>query len=144
MSALNLNINPQVIAAQAAIFLTNLYLVKTFLLEPYLKLREKRESLTVGDKGKAEEIFAQCDIKQREMDVKIQEAILEAKAQRENLKKEALKKQVTIVEDAKKQAQTLLSDMRQNIWANVDSEQKKMPELIEKLTEEVYLAVLKS
>ena len=58
MSSLNLVPNLNVMAVQAGIFVANFLLLRNLLLEPYLKVYDKRQNLTVGSKAEAKELVA--------------------------------------------------------------------------------------
>ena len=57
MSSLNLVPNPTIMAIQAGLFVANFVAVKKLLLEPYLKVYDQRQDLTVGNKTEAIKIL---------------------------------------------------------------------------------------
>ena len=53
MSSLNLTPDPQLMFAQATIFIANMYVVKRYLINPFMKIKEQRDALTDGSEHEA-------------------------------------------------------------------------------------------
>ena len=79
MSSLNLVPNVAVMAAQTGIFVANYYAVKKLLVEPYLKVYDKRRSLTVGSKEDSIRLIQENSDKELKIKSDLEKAFSDAK-----------------------------------------------------------------
>jgi F0F1-type ATP synthase membrane subunit b/b' len=77
-----LDIYPEVILAQIAIFLANIYFVRWFFVEPYKLLLKKREEMTTGSLSVGERLLIDYRKKKSIYDKKIEDAFLAGKTNR--------------------------------------------------------------
>ena len=143
MAALNLTPDAGLVLTQAGIFLANLYVVKKLMLEPYIKLRDKRHMSTHGGQEEATKALQEVEAQSQIVNMKISQALEQAKAIREKSKSDAKTKQHEIVEKAKVESKSRLEAVSQDIKSNLEQEFKKVPDLVKSMTNEVFSAVLK-
>lgn len=142
MAAINLIPNPTVLAVQAGIFLVNIVIVKKLLLEPYLKVRDRRDQLTIGSKDAAERASRDAEAAATEISQALTQTSIEAKAAREKLREAALVKKTSIVSQAEAEAKATIAAAEQEIARNLEQEKTKIPAIVKQLTEEVYRLAL--
>ena len=133
MSGLNLNPNPAVLATQAAIFLTSLFAVKTLMVNPYLKIREKRQQSTLGSKNEASSILTSNAQALKNCDMKIADAISEARSAAEKIKQTAVEQKQALLTKAQHEAQQTLKAMETTIVQTLANERQKIPQIVEQL-----------
>jgi F0F1-type ATP synthase membrane subunit b/b' len=142
MATLNLIPNPPVLAVQAGIFLLNIVVVKKLMLEPYLKIRDRRDQLTVGSKDSAEKATREADTATAEIHTRLTGAATEAKAEREKLREVALERKATIVTKAEAEARATVAAAETEIKQAMAQEKTKVPAIVKQLTDEVYRLAL--
>ena len=137
MSALNLTIDPQLIVAQTALFLTGVGVVKKLMLDPYVKLRSVREGLTIGEGESTGKTLEQCRVKEAQIQEKMDGVLSQIKICREKAKKEALAQQQALVKQATAEANETLTRLRGDIAKIVEVERGKIPKLAAELSGKV-------
>ncbi len=141
MADLSLIPNPQIMAIQTGVFLANLYVVKKLMLEPYLKVKEKRIELTIGNKESAQIVLKECEEKTEEIQTKVNSALNAASDNRKKVRSEALEKKENIVTQATQQASGHLEKMRQQMQVEIAKEKEKIESTVSRLTGELFTAV---
>lgn len=142
MASLNLVPNPPVLAVQAVIFLTGLFVVKKLFVQPYLELRDKREKLTVGSKDEAQKLLLETERVSQDIAAKLNAAITEAKQAREKTRDAALQKRQTALSAAEGDSKKLVQEVETQIKQDLAAEKAKVPAVVKSLTDEVYKLAL--
>ncbi len=135
MSGLNLTPNPLVLATQAGIFLTSLYTIKTLMITPYLKVRGKRQELTVGSQSEAGSILSKNAETMTMVESKIAQAVTEARQIGDKLRAAAQEERKTILAQAHSEAQRVMSAMEENIKSTLVQERQKIPNIVEQISQ---------
>jgi len=143
MASLNLVPNAGLLAAQAGIFLANMVVIKKLMIDPYLKLKDKRQALTTGGQEEAEKILKDCELKGADLEAKITRAREDAKVLRQNSKADADTRQNQTLEAARKEAAEIVEKLRKELSENLRAEKEKIPQVVQKLSEDVYFASLR-
>lgn len=142
MASLNLVPDPEVLVVQAGIFLVALGVVKKLFVEPYLKVRERREAATVGSKDEAARALVECDTLSSQIEDRLTGTALEAKAARAKVNAAALGKRDGIVATATTEANAIVAAVERQIQAELAGELAKVPAVVAQLTDEVYKLAL--
>jgi F0F1-type ATP synthase membrane subunit b/b' len=138
MSTLNLIPDLELLCAHTGIFLANLVVVKSLIITPYLALQKKRRALTADRHDEAVKILADCAQHSQELESRVKATYREAAHASEERKAHALVAQKALIVEAKKNADTALEAMRQEIAALVQRESKKIPFIAQELSKEFY------
>lgn len=143
MASLNLVPDPELLVIQAGIFLANLVVVKKLMIDPYLRLKDKRLAMTTGGQEEAEKTLQECRQKSLDLERQVSEARTAAKVTRQEKKSEADADYQKTLAEAKKEASEYLDKLRGELSENLKGEREKIPGLVRQLTDEVYLASLR-
>ena len=138
MSALNLIPDSYVVVAQGAVFLTNAYVVKKLLLEPYLDVRRKRDALTKNAKEDALSSLGESDQKARQIEAKLREAHQQAQNIYQVEKDKAVSENQRVIQDATAASEKRVKEIRQAVQASYLEEEKKVKATAESLVAEAY------
>jgi F0F1-type ATP synthase membrane subunit b/b' len=138
LAALNLSIDPQIILTQGVIFLANIYIVKNWMVAPYLQLKEKRYAQTLGRANQTQQQSQDIALKQKTYSERLQAALQEAKVKREQLRAAAVKENETRINTAKAAAEKTVEQMRLEIKSMLEEEKRKVPELVQQLSTQVF------
>lgn len=129
---------PQVMAVQAVIFCAALVIIKKFIIDPYLKVRDKRESFTSGSKDQAKDLIK----KSSDLDFKIESSLNKAREDSRQIKKEkyeaAIEQKEKIVSQADADAKATVGAMTENIKKQISEEKALIPAFVAQLTEQFY------
>jgi F0F1-type ATP synthase membrane subunit b/b' len=143
MSAFNLTPNPAVMLAQAGVLITTIVVVKKLYVEPYLRVRSKRESLTAGNKSQAEEILK----KNADLTMQITSKISAAHSENQNVRQELMNKasqgRQRIVEEAERVARKSVEDARSQIKQDLAAAQSTLPDIVRQVANTVYQEALR-
>jgi F0F1-type ATP synthase membrane subunit b/b' len=141
MSQLNLTPDPVVLAAQATIFLANMFVVKKLILEPYLSVRAKREASTGGSQDNAAKLVVEANALEEKITERMRVAHKEAATAREKVKNESLKKRSEILSAAEASAKAEQQRLEKEIAQNLEQERSKKDESIKSLSETFFAQV---
>lgn len=142
MSTLNLIPNPPVLAVQAGIFLLNIFIVKKLILEPYLKVRDRRYALTIGSKEAAERASRDAESVASFIAAAITKTTGDVKNEREKIRDAALQKKAAIVASAEADAKAAIAAAEQEIRQDLAQEKLKIPAIVNQLADDVYRLAL--
>ena len=142
MSGMNLSPTPAVILVQAGLFLASVYSVKRLFVEPYLRLKDKRDHATISQKAKAQELVLQNEELASTVHAKFESAKDQVHAQVAEIREEMKSKREELLGVADSKAREMLTKVRVEIAAVLDEERKKMSASIPKLTEQLYQKTL--
>ena len=137
MSQLSLIPNPTVIVVQAGIFLSNMFVVKKLILDPYLKVRAARDQSTGGSQEDAQKIIATSRKLDEAITAKMREAQKIAASTREKIKTEANQNKASIIAAAEDAAKKEQLNVEQAITANLNEERAKKDQIVQTLTTEL-------
>jgi F0F1-type ATP synthase membrane subunit b/b' len=136
----NLDLIPKlpVLAVQAGIFVANLGIMKKLFMEPYLKVREAQDGMTVGSQGDASRLLAEADRVSSDVNARLLAAMAEAKAAREKVRAHALSTRQSLLEEAQTLARQELDKVETAIRGQLQSEREKVPSIVASLSNEVF------
>lgn len=113
------------------------------MVEPYLKLRDKRIAQTSGGQDEAKKILTQCKQNSESIESQVNQAYAEVKDFRVSTKSGASEKQANMVAEAKKEAKSYLENIQKQLADDMNLQQKKVPQIVTGLVNETFAAVLK-
>ncbi|SME91162.1 ATP synthase F0 subunit B [Pseudobacteriovorax antillogorgiicola] len=142
MSSLNLVPNPTVMTVQAGIFIANFFVIKKLLLEPYLKVYDKRQNLTVGNKSEAESLLQKNETTLKQIKETLQAASDEATSIRSELTAQASVKKGQLISSAEQEAKATIESVRSQITESLAEERRKIPNLVDDLTATIVNQVI--
>ncbi len=118
-ASMNLTPNFWVMLFQTIIFLFNAYVIRLFILVPYMALRNKRLGLTSGAEEEAAKLAEQNKAKLTELETQIK-----------TVKAECATAASTAIEGAKKASQVALEKERQTYVETIQASRKQLEESI--------------
>jgi F0F1-type ATP synthase membrane subunit b/b' len=130
--------NPTVLLAQAVIFAANLVVVKKLFIAPYLRVRDERDSLTVGSKDAADKAVVEAELIGNGIDERIVAASEVARREREVLRQTALEKRQALLEAAEAEGKRTIAEMEKQIQQDLMTERQKIPAIVAELSTQVY------
>ncbi len=141
MSDLNLIPDPQIMAVQAIIFLSQIYVVKKFLVEPFSKLKRLREGATTGAESRSDELKREIAGLSRELEDRLNETYDNIKLIREKGKQDAKKAREHDIAQAHKEMTEIVHSARSAIKVNLQEERNKIPSLANTFIDEIYAMI---
>ncbi len=142
MASLNLVPNPPVLITQLIIFISNLFIIKKFFIQPYLELKKLRDAST---KGKHEESLSISN-RSKEIADEIEKKIFSTQSEALQIIKtkvnEGKSAREKISEEFKSKSESLIKEKSKVIDEEFKSAQREIESSIGKLTEEIYKKVL--
>lgn len=142
MAALNLDPNPLIIAAQMGIFIGAVVVVKKFMVEPYLRVKDKRDGLTVGSTDHAKNLVQENEQLSSNIQGHLQGAFQYAKEVKESALESAESKSRTILADAKTNIEAESAKLEQQLKSDLAEESGKAKGFVDSLAAEVYKKVV--
>lgn len=143
MSSLNLDPNSLVLATQLGVFLGAVVCVKKLMLEPYLKVKEKRDRLTIGNQSDADALLEKNEQIKKQIDEKIQGAYEMARVIKAESLKKAEDESSRIISVAENEVSSLAIELEKEITASLKEESQKIPQTVESLSAELYAKVVR-
>lgn len=142
MAGLNLTPNPAIMAVQAGVFLANIYVVKKLWLDPYMKVYKKRQEKTRGAQSEAESILKRNVASISEIDGRISQASIDAKAVRARIHDDMSKEKNAALLEAAQEAEQIVQTSRAQLEANLEQELQKIPKIVNQLSNDFYAKVI--
>ena len=142
MSSLNLVPNVAVMAAQTGIFVANYYAVKKLLLEPYLKVYDKRRSLTVGSKEDSIRLIQENSDKELKIKSDLEKAFSDAKSVIDATVSGANTERDNIISKADAEVKAYLEGARKELASDLDEINQKVPAMVDGITNVIFEKVL--
>lgn len=142
MAALNLDPNPLIIAAQMGIFIGAVVVVKKLMVEPYLRVKNKRDGLTVGSTDHAKTLVAENEKISADIQGQLQDAFQYAKKVKETALDSAEAKSREILASAKTHIEAESTKLEQELKGNLAEETGKAKSFVDNLATEVYQKVV--
>lgn len=140
MAQLNLVPDPAIVGTQIVIFVANMAIVKKFFVEPYLKLRSKRDALTTGSQAEAARLLYESDQIAKKVEDAINDAVLAAASERDRIKALANEKRAEIVRAAEEKVKSEVGAVSSRIKAELSEQRTLLPQVISTLTNEFFSA----
>ncbi len=112
------------------------------MLEPYLKVRARRDSLTSGSQADAKNALQESERIATEISTRIKSSAEKAKQEKEVLRQTALTKRQAIVEAAEKEAGKTIAEQASRIAKELADERAKVPAVVKSVTDQIYAVVL--
>ena len=142
MATLNLTPNPIAVATQAVLFIANVFIVKKLMLEPYLKIRARRDALTVGSKDEAIKFVASTTELNAQITKRMQDAHSSIKVEVEAIRAKASSERAGLIGVAEKSAKESLTKLQASIVAALNDERQKMPAIAKAIAHQFAEKVL--
>lgn len=142
MADLNLVPNPTVIAVQAGIFFTSLFVVKKLFLDPYTRLRERRLNATVGGKDAALNILKQNETDRQTINAQIASAIDRSRQVLADAKQKATDERQRLVSAAERDAKETLETIHRQLKDELSGERAKVPSTVKDLSGALFAKLL--
>lgn len=138
MANLQLVPNPTVLVVQAGVFLSAMVVVKKLYVDPFLKLKDKRDAATTGNQDLASELLAKNEADKVTVKERISEASSEALQLISSAKKAATEERDAIVAKASAEAKERIQALSKEIAERLSEERARIPEVVAKLSATVY------
>jgi F0F1-type ATP synthase membrane subunit b/b' len=138
MATLELIPKVPVLIVQTGVFLANIVVVKKLFVDPYLKLQDRRDAMTIGNQEGATKILAECETITRNVTTKLEAAYAEAAAAREVVRASTLTKKTEMLKAAEAEARAYVEAIEKDIQQEVAREKQKIPAIVNSLTQEFY------
>lgn len=138
MSSLNLIPNPQVVVAQAAIFLAHIYVVNKLLLAPFLSLKSKQDAATNGSEQEAKILMEKYTQTALKVEQRLGLVLKESLDLKKRKKDEARQDQQRMLAAHTQKMESELSRFRQELSAAFLVEKKKISSITERVVDEIY------
>ncbi len=139
MSAINLSPDVTLIGIQASLFLSNVFIVKKLMLEPYLKVRDEREKKTQGHEGTAERLMKEADSMDRAIADKLRVAHQKASQRSNQIKSDAMSQRTALIAKAETEAKAAQVALLSEIKTNLAEESARKSEAIAAIKKELML-----
>jgi F0F1-type ATP synthase membrane subunit b/b' len=114
-ASMNLTPNVWVMLVQTILFLFNAYIIQTFIVRPYMALRNKRLGLTSGAEEEATLLNEQNSAKLSELEAQIDE-----------VKKECAEKSAGAIDTVKKESQLSFEKERESYVQTIQASRKEL------------------
>jgi F0F1-type ATP synthase membrane subunit b/b' len=142
MASLELKPEPIVVAVQGVIFLASMYSVKKLMLEPFLKLRERRKALTEGRFQEARKIVDEAEQKLSAIRERMREAAMAARSDRDVIVGKAVLARTELIAKAEAEGKQVISEMKNRISVDLAGERAVIKSQVSVLTKQVMDRVL--
>lgn len=142
MSGLNLIPNPAIVLAEAGVFFANLIIAKRLIVNPYLKLKDARNSLTFGAENQAQTYTHEKQKAKVELEEARKTVRKELEAIRESVRKEAIQKREDILAKAHDNARQEISSASNELRTALAREQAKLEKESSQLAQEICTKLL--
>ena len=142
MSSLNLVPNVAVMAAQTGVFVANYYAVKKLLLNPYLEVYDKRRALTVGSREDSIKLVQSNSDKEMKIKSDLEKAFADAKVILETSVTNASSEKEAIISSADAEVKSFLESARKDLSADLVEMNKKVPDMVDGITNVIFEKVL--
>lgn len=142
MAALNLDPNPLIIAAQMGIFIGAIVVVKKLMVNPYLKVKDRRDGLTVGSTDHAKALVQENEQISGTIQNHLQGAFQYAKEVKESHLDAAETQSREILAQAKTAIEAESTQLAEQLKKDLTAETAKAKQYVDSLASEVYKKVV--
>ena len=143
MARLELQPDFRMIVVQTGLFLANLYIVNKLFILPFLRLKNKRDEVTVGKRQAAKKQINEIEAIHQKIETRLSKALIESRRLREEKRNKALVKHKKIVSEARKDAEVHIRKIKEDIERVLQKEYSRIPEIVGELSERIYQEVVK-
>ncbi|MBI2603866.1 MAG: hypothetical protein HYW48_12505 [Deltaproteobacteria bacterium] len=143
MSGLNLIPDPQSMATHTVIFLSNIYVVKKMMIEPFLQLKTAREQQTIDAEHGARQMEQELSVNLLEVEKRLKSVSDDVRQDRDNHILMAKKEKEQNISTAQKEVEKLLSEMRAELARNFEEEKGKIRQNTVGLMGQIYADLLR-
>ncbi len=130
--------DPAVIAVQGLLFLAAVAAVKNLMIEPYEKLRLKRDSLTTGSADAAKGLVERNGKVAAEIQAATSTAIDRAKEQSAALRLKSAIERDRIILEAETNATAIIDRASKDLAESLNAQESKLTDECSRLTKEVF------
>lgn len=127
---------------QFGIFLLLMLALRKYVLQPYLKAYDARESLTVGAQEEAREMECKALEVQKQYEQERQRAYSEVDAARKHEISEVSAEASRVVEQARERVQSELKDRQRDFEADLEQARRMAAVQVEKISAEITQKIL--
>ena len=138
MAELNLVPNPTLLVVQGGMFLTNIWLINKLILRPYLKLKEARDRLTIGNQDATRSVREEIELKSKTIKERLDKALDDARLTLNAARQEAEKQQEQMVNLAQENLERDLEHFRTGLKITLLEERSKTAKVVEDISQEIY------
>lgn len=138
MAELNLVPNPTLLVVQGGVFLANIWLIDKLILKPYLKLKDARDRLTVGNQDATRSIHQEIENKSKIIRERLDKALDAARLELNAARQEATKQQEQMVNMAQENLERDLDHFRTSLKITLLEERAKTSQVVEGVSSEIY------
>ena len=143
MSGLNLIPDPQSMATHAVIFLSNLFVVKKMMIEPFLRLKTARERQTIDADHLAKQMEQALSVNLLEVEKRLTAVRDDVRQEKYNYILIAKKEKEQDISAAQKEVETLLREVRAELARNFEEENGKIRQNTIALMGQIYADLLR-
>lgn len=136
-----LNINATLLF-QIINFIILIFVLDFILFKPILRMHEERERLTSGTRDESKQREEETERVREEYHKKVDEARLNGKARREQLKKEGLVREKEILENARRETTSALKDTQAQIEREMSRAREDIESHIQRIASQVARTIL--
>lgn len=144
MAGINLVPNPGVLGTLLAVFAVNYFIIKKLIVDTFLKLKEKRESMTSGSEDQAKSLLEENQRIESQIESKTRDALEEARMASQKIIQDATDRQNEIIKSAQSASQETLKGIRIRIQNELINERSKIPVVSEKVAGQIYSTLVGS
>lgn len=142
MSSLNLEPNPTIMAVQAGLFALNFVAVKKLFLDPYIRVYDKRQNLTVGSQSQTKDLVSKNESILTKIQSSFKEVNGEAAKIRESITHKASLERKDIVAKAEQEAKEIVSQINKQISQLKKEERPKIPQAVEQISDSIFKQII--
>lgn len=118
-------------------FLVLLYILNIILFKPILKVLKDRDSSVKGLLSQAKEMEQKREEAISRMNQELQAARIKARERFEEIRKEGLERQKTLLDEANRQALEMIGKAKEEIRVEADKARKRLREDVDRFSEEI-------
>lgn len=135
MAGLNLNPNPYVLVTQAGFFLASMYSIKKLMVEPYLKVKGKRDDLTTGNKSQADSILSSNNSKASEIESRLSSSLDESRKEVGEIYAKGASESDSILQAASNETSAYLEKVDRELNQDFAESRSQLPGIIKEITD---------
>ena len=136
--------DPITLVIQGVMFMIGYVIIDKLMLQPYLKLRGKREALTSGRQDDATQALQQVEQLSSDITKRITSVVDEERKKREEIRSKAVAEREQLLGAAETAARAEVNSVTTKIQARLAEEKAKVPNVVAQLTNDVFELATKS
>ena len=142
VSSLNLQPSLPIIVVQAGVFLANMYAVKKLMLEPFLKVHAKRQSITTGATNVAKSLTNANEEALTTIGKRLDDASSHAGTVSNGILEKANREKDEIINKAEKEARERLAQVQAEVRKELENQRREIPRIVASLSDEAFSQVI--